>query len=95
MTFILKPIVTEKALLDQERGCYHFSAPKSATKHQIRSAFVTAFGQTPVKINALTKTGKTKTDWRRRQTITKPSYKKVIITLPKGKKIDSLTLKQK
>ncbi len=95
MKFILKPIITEKALIDQEKGRYHFSVDKSATKNQIKSAFISIFSQNPVKINILNKKGKIKTDWRRRQTITKVSYKKAVITLAKGQKIESLTLKKK
>lgn len=95
MSLIFKPIVTEKSLQDQSAGRYHFRVSVKANKNQLKSDFISIFSLVPVKINILNKKGKIKTDWRRRQKVTKSGYKKAIITLPAGKKIESLTLKEK
>jgi large subunit ribosomal protein L23 len=92
---IIKPIVTEKTLLGQESGRYYFYVRVNATKGQIKTAFEQIFGIKPLNINTLKLKGKNKTDWKKRLPIKKSDRKKAIITVPKGKKIDLLTVKTK
>jgi len=79
---IFGPVITEKSMLEKEKGVYTFKVDKRATKTQIKNELESHFGVKISKINTLnTKskdrrvgkyTGKTKT------------YKKAIITLSEG-----------
>ncbi len=83
---IIAPVITEKSAYAADKGVYTFKVAKSANKIEIRKAIEAAFGVKVVKLNTLnTKakdkrvgkyTGKTKT------------YKKAIITLKDGDKIE-------
>lgn len=83
---IIAPVVTEKSAGNAEKGIYTFKVLKTATKTQIKHTVEKAFGVSVVKVNTLnTKpkdkrvgryTGKTKT------------YKKAIVTLADGQRID-------
>ncbi len=83
---IIAPVVTEKSAYAADKGVYTFKVAKSANKIEIRKAIEAAFGVKVVRLNTLnTKakdkrvgkyTGKTKT------------YKKAIVTLKDGDKIE-------
>lgn len=90
---ILRPILTEKSLMDQENGKYYFWVKKEANKDQIFSAFEAVFSIKPLKVNTIKVKGKIKSDPRRRHQIQKPDRKKAIIVVPKDKKIELLNLK--
>lgn len=85
---ILKPIITEKALIEQDKGKYSFWVGKKSNKNQISQAFETVFGIKPLAINTTIVKGKMKTDQRNRKPIKKSDQKKAIITIPKDKKIE-------
>ena len=91
---ILKPIVTEKSLVDQENGRYHFYVALTANKDQVATAFTSLFGHKVLSVNTTKIKGKVKTDWRKRRQIIKSDRKKAIVTIEKGKKIESLSLKK-
>jgi len=90
-----KPIITEKSLAGQEKGRYTFKVDIKATKSQIAAAFMQAFGIKPLSVNTHKQKGKVKTDWKKRLPVKKQDKKIAIITLPKGKTIDSLSIKTK
>jgi large subunit ribosomal protein L23 len=92
---LLKPVITERSLLDQARNRYRFLVSRKSTKSQIVAAFKQAFGVVPQKVNTLTVKGKQKTDWKRRQPISKPDRKIAIITLLLDQKLELLTVKTK
>jgi len=46
-----KPIVTEKALINQQQGRYTFLVASKANKFQIAIAFEQMFGIKPLRIN--------------------------------------------
>lgn len=83
---IYSPVVTEKSMLARENNVYTFKVDKKATKDEIKFAIEEAFNVSVKKVNTLnTKSkrrrvgkyaGKTKT------------YKKAIVTLAEGSKID-------
>jgi large subunit ribosomal protein L23 len=89
---IIGPIITEKSLMNQEKGVYSFWVNVAANKNQIASAFKTVFGIKPLSINTLTSKGKLKTDWKKRTPIQKSDRKKAIITLGKDQKIELLNI---
>lgn len=83
---IIAPVITEKAAYATENNVYTFKVAKDANKIEIKKAIESLFGVTVIKVNTLiTKakdkrvgkyTGKTKT------------YKKAIVTLKDGDKIE-------
>ncbi len=93
---VLKPIVTEKSLAAQQTlDKYAFWVPVTASKKQIETSFKTVFGINPLNINTVILKGKFKTNWKTRKTEKKSDYKKAILTLPKGTKIELLKLNTK
>ncbi len=83
---IIAPVVTEKSMLNAQKGIYTFKVDKRATKTQIKKTIENEFGVHVEKINTLlTKpkarrvgkyTGKTKV------------YKKAIVSLKNGETIE-------
>ncbi len=84
---ILSPIITEKATTLAEQGKVIFKVKASAAKETIAQAVEQIFKVKVEKVNITVVHGKTK---RNRQGIrgTRSDYKKAIVTLEKGKKID-------
>jgi large subunit ribosomal protein L23 len=89
---ILRPIITEKALMEQSLGKYSFWVSKVANKHQIEVAFEAVFGIKPLAVNTIILKGKMKSNPKTRTPIKKPDQKKAFITVPKDKKIELLNL---
>lgn len=93
---VLEPIITEKAIAAQQsQDKYAFWVSPKTTKNQIAVAFKTVFGIKPLSINTTILKGKFKTNWKTRKTVQKSDYKKAIITVPKGTKIELLKLNTK
>jgi len=82
----LFPHVTEKASAQEDQNKYVFRVPVGATSGQVIEEFVMRFGIKPIKVNIIAARKKA----RRRGAFVgyKTGHKKVIITLPKDKKID-------
>lgn len=82
---LLKPILSEKAALQESRRSYVFAVVPSATKTDIKKAVFQVYGVTPLRIRTLRFEGKTvrfgatmgrRSDW-----------KKAIVTLKEGESI--------
>jgi len=91
MNIILKPIITEK-LSDQEESLnrYGFIVEKTANKIQIRNAVEEMYGVNVISINTMRYGGKVKSRNTKSGIISGRSnaYKKAIVTLVDGDKID-------
>ena len=83
---ILAPVVTEKAAKNAEKNVYTFKVAKSANKTQIKDAFEKAFSVKVLNVNTLNTKAKAKRVGR--YTGTTKTYKKAIITLKDGEKIN-------
>lgn len=84
---ILNPLITEKIAKDQElNGKYAFQVHPEANKKQIKSAVEKIFNVHVVQVNTLNNSGK----WRRvrYQPGKTAEWKKAVVTLKKGEKID-------
>jgi large subunit ribosomal protein L23 len=83
---ILHPLVTEKSAIQASLGQYAFVVPTAVSRVQVRAAVKAMYGVTPVSVNIQRVRGK----WVRfgRFTGQRQSWKKAIVTLPKGKAID-------
>ena len=81
-----KPLITEKGLGLQASGKYTFEVYPHATKHQIKAAVEQAFKVGVVSVNVMNVSGKTKRV--KSGYTTDPSWKKAIVSLKPGDKIE-------
>jgi large subunit ribosomal protein L23 len=80
-----RPIVTEKSTFLQERNKYAFEIARKATKRQVKDAVELAFKVNVTQVNVITMQGKQKKVGRR--TVMTSSWKKAVVTLTPGQKI--------
>lgn len=87
---IIEPVITEKALnLRDKYNKYVFIVHKKATKPQIKEAIEKIFKVKVRKVNTMNIKPKPRRDFRRRFRIGyTSSYKKAMVTLEEGHKID-------
>jgi large subunit ribosomal protein L23 len=84
---LVKPIITEKSMMDMEEGRYTFKVLKDANKTEIRLAVEEVFGVKVAKINTMNVKGKVKRQGR--FVGKRADWKKAIITLtPDSKAIE-------
>lgn len=76
---IVKPIVTEKSMMDMEMGRYTFKVLSDANKNEIKTAVEAVFGVKVAKINTLNVKGKVKRQGR--FVGKRADWKKAIVTL--------------
>ena len=81
-----RPLITEKTAMLQEQNGYAFEIAKKATKHQVKTAVEIAFKVKVVKVNVMTVPGKLKRVGRRM--VMTPSWKKAVVILRPGDKIE-------
>ncbi len=80
-----RPVITEKNADLQAQGKYAFEISGKANKREIRQAVEKAFNVGVLKVNVMTVPGKRRRAGRRM--ILTPSWKKAIVTLKAGDKI--------
>ncbi len=80
------PIITEKNTLLQSQGKYAFEVAREANKQQVREAVEVVFKVKVAKVNMMTVPGKQHRVGRRQ--VLSPSWKKAIVTLKSGDKIE-------
>ena len=83
---IKKPLVTDKATRVSSEGKYFFVVKSNATKPEIKKAVKARYKVDPVAVNVVNLPGKNKKF--RNVTGRHPGYKKAIVTLKEGQKID-------
>ena len=81
-----KPLITEKSTVLQSLNKYVFEIANDANKPQIKQAIETAFKVKVTGINVVTMPGKSRRMGRR--LVQQPSWKKAIVTLQPGDKIE-------
>ncbi len=81
-----RPLITEKNTMLQAQGKYTFEIAREANKPQIKQAVEKAFKVKVLAVNVMTVPGKTRRVGRR-QVLTQ-SWKKAIVTLKPGDKIE-------
>jgi large subunit ribosomal protein L23 len=89
-SLIRGPVITEKASEKMERdGTYSFEVDIRANKIEIRRAVEAAFKVTVTRVNTVSARGKLKrVRWQTGKT---PDWKKAMVTLKKGDKIEYTT----
>ena len=91
MNILLKPIITEKLTEQEEKmNRYGFIVEKTANKLQIKSAVEEMYGVNVISVNTRRYGGKAKSRFTRTGVISgkTDSFKKAIVTLLDGDKID-------
>jgi large subunit ribosomal protein L23 len=81
-----RPLVTEKNTVLQAQNKYAFEVAKEANKPQIKQAVERAFKVNVTGVNIVRVAGKTRRVGRR--IVQTPSWKKAIVTLQSGNKIE-------
>ena len=84
---LIKPRVTEKAAYLNEANAYVFEIAPGANKISVRQAVKKAYGVLPERINIINIHAKKKITRGRRST--KTGYKKAVVYLKKGDKIET------
>jgi len=83
---LLCPHITEKATEEENNSKYIFKVPKEANKITIKNAVERLYGKKVVKVNIINVKRKAKK--RGRKIGYKSGFKKAIVVLKKGEKID-------
>lgn len=84
---ILRPIITEKSVTLSAENKYTFAVDPKANKLEIRGAIESIFKVKVLKVNTLNVKGKP-TRWGRRYKGHKSDWKKAVVTLKEGDKIE-------
>ena len=85
---ILRPVLSEKALMSVDGGKYAFYVHPDANRTQIKDAIEIVFDVDVVKINVSNLRGKVKSLGR--YSGRRPARKKAIVTLKEGQRISEL-----
>lgn len=94
MNVILYPIVTEKSTEDIKKGKYTFKVLKDSNKTQIKKSVEKNYGVNVISVATINvKEKKRKTRMQRR--VAKPSYKKALVKIKDGQKIDVFAVEKK
>ncbi|MDD3925348.1 MAG: 50S ribosomal protein L23 [bacterium] len=83
---IIRPIVSEKSMREAEIGKYIFEVDKTANKIEIKQAVEEIFKVKVKRVNTMTIPGKMKRV--RFQAGKTPDWKKAVVTLVEGQKIE-------
>jgi len=83
---IMRPLITEKAQIMASQSKYAFEVDKRANKMQIKEAVEVAFSVRVNSVNTATMKGKMKRYGRKASKL--PDWKKAIVTLAAGEKIE-------
>lgn len=85
---IKKPIITEKSTQEAASGKYTLQVDKRATKKEVGRAVEEVFGVKVRKVKTIIVKGKKKRIGRRRREVAQPDWKKAVVQLAEGNKID-------
>jgi len=84
---LVHPLMTEKINLQNALNQYSFIVSRQATKIEIKRAILETYKVNPLKVRTINMRGKAVSSGRGRS-VHRKSWKKAIVTLPAGKKID-------
>ncbi|GAB1449499.1 MAG: 50S ribosomal protein L23 [Bacteroidetes bacterium] len=91
MSILKKPLITEKfTAISEKLNKYGFVVAKTASKVEIKKAVESMYSVNVTNINTMVYQGKNKSRFTKRGFFSgrKPSYKKAVVTLAEGQKID-------
>ena len=83
---LLRPVITERSMTETAKGRYTFAVDTDATKQEIAAAVAEAFKVDVVAVNTMPVRGKARRLGRKIGR--KPDWKKAIVTIGEGQKIE-------
>ena len=83
---LLRPVITERSMSQTNEGRYTFAVATDATKQEIAEAVAEQFKVDVVAVNTMPVRGKKRRLGRK--TGTTPDWKKAVVTIAKGQKIE-------
>ena len=86
-TVLLRPVISEKSVIETERNNYTFAVARDANKFQIKAAVEEQFKVDVLGVRVLTVKPKQKCRGRR-QLGTVPGWRKAVVTIADGQKIE-------
>lgn len=87
-TLVKRPVITEKSLKLASRGWYTFAVPASARKEEIVVELKTAYNVDVTEIRTMTMPEKIRRVGRKMNKVTRPEWKKALVQLKQGQKLD-------
>ena len=84
---LLRPVISEKSVLETERNNYTFAVARDANKFQIKAAVESEFKVNVVSVRVLTVKPKQKRRGRRQMGIVS-GWRKAVVTIEAGQKIE-------
>lgn len=91
MSILKKPLVTEKfTAISEKLNKVSFIVAKTATKNEIKEAVESVYSVNVTQVNTMVYAGKAKARFSKKGFFSgrKPSFKKAVVTLKEGQKID-------
>lgn len=85
----IKPIITEKSIARAQTGWYTFAAPVASTKAQVAHCVEERYTVDVVGVRTMIMPGKERRSGRRMLRVRKSDWKKVLVRLKEGQKIDA------
>ena len=86
---IIRPIDTEKTRYQaSELGQYVFEVDRGTNKIEVKRAIETIFGVKVVAVNVMNMPAKAQSRRGRRRVVRRPEWKKAVITLAEGQRLD-------
>lgn len=86
---IIKPIITEKSLSLAAKGWYTFGVAIASNKVHIAHAITDMYKVTVVDVRTMIMHGKERRSGKRQKKVTKSDWKKALVRLKEGQKIDA------
>lgn len=87
-----RPVITEKSMKQVMSDRYTFAVNRKATKIDVRRAVKTLYNVDAMQVQTIAVAGKRRRVGRRRTPMVQAAWKKAIITLKPGQKIDLFTM---
>ena len=81
---LVRPLITEKAVMQNDNRVYTFMVAKDATKFSVADAVTALYKVTPVKVNIVNKKPTSEISGSRGRAVAVAGYKKAYVYLKKG-----------
>lgn len=91
---IIRPIISEKSMSEAGKSKYTFEVRKDASKGEIKAAVMADFSVDVEGIQTTIVKGRSKRVGKRREEVTSGKWKKAVVSLKSGQKIDMFSLSE-
>ncbi len=91
---LIRPLITEKTVRETALGRFAFQVSLSTTKTEVRREVEKTFGVNVTKVQTAIFAGKSYRTGKKWKFLQRPDWKKAIVTLKKGQKIDLFDIQE-